>query len=179
MELTTNNVWMMICTALVFFMHMGFAFLEIGLTRKKNTINILFKNIFIITTGLLLYGIVGFNLMYPGFAEGALGVFGFAGFGLQAPMFEGAFDLTYNEGFTYWTDFLFQGMFAATAATIVSGAVAERMKIFPFMIFTVLYVGFVYPILGSWKWGGGFLQQLETPFYDFAGSSLVLSLIHI
>ena len=78
MELTTNNVWMMICTALVFFMHMGFAFLEIGLTRKKNTINILFKNIFIITTGLLLYGIVGFNLMYPGFAEGALGVFGFA-----------------------------------------------------------------------------------------------------
>ena len=78
MELTTNNVWMMICTALVFFMHMGFAFLEIGLTRKKNTINILFKNIFIITTGLLLYGIVGFNLMYPGFAEGTLGVFGFA-----------------------------------------------------------------------------------------------------
>jgi Amt family ammonium transporter len=175
MELTTNNVWMMICTALVFFMHMGFAFLEIGLTRKKNTINILFKNIFIITTGLLLYGIVGFNLMYPGFAEGSLGVFGFAGFGLQAPMFEGALDLAYSEGYTYWTDFLFQGMFAATAATIVSGAVAERMKIFPFMIFTVLYVGFVYPILGSWKWGGGFLQQLETPFYDFAGSSLVHS----
>mgnify|MGYP001197940585 FL=1 len=175
MELTTNNVWMMICTALVFFMHMGFAFLEIGLTRKKNTINILFKNIFIITTGLLLYGIVGFNLMYPGFAEGALGVFGFAGFGLQAPMLEAALDLAYNEGYTYWTDFLFQGMFAATAATIVSGAVAERMKIFPFMIFTVLYVGFVYPILGSWKWGGGFLQQLETPFYDFAGSTLVHS----
>tara|TARA_B100001063_G_scaffold84584_1_gene78866 strand:- start:661 stop:1851 length:1191 start_codon:yes stop_codon:yes gene_type:complete len=166
---------MMICTALVFFMHMGFAFLEIGLTRKKNTINILFKNIFIITTGLLLYGIVGFNLMYPGFAEGALGVFGFAGFGLQAPMLEGALDLAYSEGYTYWTDFLFQGMFAATAATIVSGAVAERMKIFPFMIFTVLYVGFVYPILGSWKWGGGFLQQLETPFYDFAGSTLVHS----
>ena len=175
MELTTNNVWMMICTALVFFMHMGFAFLEIGLTRKKNTINILFKNIFIITTGLLLYGIVGFNLMYPGFTEGALGVFGFAGFGLKAPLVEGTLDLAYSEGYTYWTDFLFQGMFAATAATIVSGAVAERMKIFPFMIFTVLYVGFVYPILGSWKWGGGFLQQLETPFYDFAGSSLVHS----
>lgn len=175
MELTTNNVWMMICTALVFFMHMGFAFLEIGLTRKKNTINILFKNIFIITTGLLLYGIVGFNLMYPGFSEEALGVFGFAGFGLKAPLLEGALDLAYSEGYTYWTDFLFQGMFAATAATIVSGAVAERMKIFPFMIFTVLYVGFVYPILGSWKWGGGFLQQLATPFYDFAGSTLVHS----
>ena len=175
MELTTNNVWMMICTALVFFMHMGFAFLEIGLTRQKNTINILFKNIFIITTGLLLYGIVGFNLMYPGFAEGTLGIFGFAGFGLVAPMIDGALDLSYNAGYTYWTDFLFQGMFAATAATIVSGAVAERMKILPFMIFTVLYVGFVYPIVGSWKWGGGFLDQLDTPFYDFAGSTLVHS----
>ena len=175
MELTTNNVWMMICTALVFFMHTGFAFLEIGLTRKKNAINILFKNIFIITSGLLLYGIVGFNLMYPGFAEGALGVFGFAGFGLEAPLVNGALDLAYNEGYTYWTDFLFQGMFAATAATIVSGAVAERMKIGSFMIFTVIYVGFVYPILGSWKWGGGFLDQLDTPFYDFAGSTLVHS----
>ena len=107
--------------------------------------------------------------------EGALACFGFAGFGLEAPLVNGALDLAYNEGYTYWTDFLFQGMFAATAATIVSGAVAERMKIGPFMIFTVLYVGLVYPILGSWKWGGGFLQQLETPFYDFAGSTLVHS----
>ena len=171
--LTTNNVWMMICTALVFFMHLGFAFLEIGLTRQKNTINILFKNIFIITIGLLLYCLVGFNLMYPGEFNGYLG---FAGFGLESPLTEaGVLDLTYNEGYTYWTDFLFQGMFAATAATIVSGAVAERMKIGPFMIFTVLYVGFIYPIAGSWKWGGGFLQTLETPFYDFAGSTLVHS----
>ena len=82
---TANNVWMMICTALVFFMHTGFAFLEIGLTRKKNTINILFKNIFIITVGLLLYYIGGFNLMYPGFAEGSAGVFEFAGFGIASP----------------------------------------------------------------------------------------------
>lgn len=172
--LTTNNVWMMICTALVFFMHLGFAFLEIGLTRQKNTINILFKNIFIITVGLLLYCLVGFNLMYPGFAEGSSGIFGFAGFGLDAPLTaEGALDLTYNQGYTYWTDFLFQGMFAATAATIVSGAVAERMKIGPFMIFTIVYVGFIYPIAGSWKWGGGFLDQLG--FYDFAGSTLVHS----
>ncbi|WP_299120052.1 ammonium transporter [uncultured Winogradskyella sp.] len=170
--LTTNNVWMMICTALVFFMHLGFAFLEIGLTRQKNTINILFKNIFIITVGLLLYCLVGFNLMYPGDFNGFLG---FAGFGLDAPMVEGALDLAYNEGYTYWTDFLFQGMFAATAATIVSGAVAERMKIGPFMVFTVIYVGLIYPIAGSWKWGGGFLQTLETPFYDFAGSTLVHS----
>jgi Amt family ammonium transporter len=174
--LTTNNVWMMICTALVFFMHLGFAFLEIGLTRQKNTINILFKNIFIITVGLLLYALVGFNLMYPGFAEGSSGIFGFAGFGLESPLTaEGALDLSYSEGYTYWTDFLFQGMFAATAATIVSGAVAERIKIVPFMIFTVLYVGLIYPIAGSWKWGGGFLQMRETPFYDFAGSTLVHS----
>ncbi|MFT4780726.1 MAG: Amt family ammonium transporter [Psychroserpens sp.] len=171
--LTTNNVWMMICTALVFFMHLGFAFLEIGLTRQKNTINILFKNIFIITVGLLLYCIVGFNLMYPGEFNGFLG---FAGFGLDAPLNDaGTLDLAYNEGYTYWTDFLFQGMFAATAATIVSGAVAERMKIGPFMVFTVIYVGLIYPIAGSWKWGGGFLQTLETPFYDFAGSTLVHS----
>ena len=171
--LTTNNVWMMICTALVFFMHLGFAFLEIGLTRQKNTINILFKNIFIITVGLLLYCLVGFNLMYPGDFNGFLG---FAGFGLDAPLTDGgALDLAYNEGYTYWTDFLFQGMFAATAATIVSGAVAERIKIGPFMIFTVLYVGIIYPIAGSWKWGGGFLDSMETPFYDFAGSTLVHS----
>ena len=170
--LTTNNVWMMICTALVFFMHLGFAFLEIGLTRQKNTLNILFKNIFIITMGLLLYCLVGFNLMYPGEFNGFIG---FAGFGLDAPLVDGALDLAYNEGYTYWTDFLFQGMFAATAATIVSGAVAERMKIGPFMIFAIIYVGLVYPIAGSWKWGGGFLDQLETPFYDFAGSTLVHS----
>ena len=174
--LTINNVWMMICTALVFFMHTGFAFLEIGLTRQKNTINILFKNIFIITVGLLLYYIVGFNLMYPGDFNG---VVGFAGFGLDAPLADGALDLAYNEGYTYWTDFLFQGMFAATAATIVSGAVAERMKIGAFMVFTVIYVGFVYPIAGSWQWGGGFLSSLSIGdaegFYDFAGSTLVHS----
>ena len=173
--LTINNVWMMICTALVFFMHLGFAFLEIGLTRQKNTINILFKNIFIITAGLLLYALVGFNLMYPNWGANSAGYLGDFIFGISEPLKNGVLDLAYNEGYTYWTDFLFQGMFAATAATIVSGAVAERMKILPFMIFTVLYVGFVYPIAGSWKWGGGFLDQLATPFYDFAGSTLVHS----
>jgi len=114
--------------------------------------------------------------MYPGFEEGAQGFFSFAGFGIEAPLNEtGTLDLTYNEGYTYWTDFLFQGMFAATAATIVSGAVAERIKIGAFMIFTIIYVGLIYPLVGSWKWGGGWLQQLETPFYDFAGSTLVHS----
>ncbi len=172
--LTINNVWMMICTALVFFMHLGFSLLEIGLTRQKNTINILFKNIFIITVGLLLYCLVGFNLMYPGFAEGSSGFFGFAGFGITAP--EGGMTAAYADGgYTWWTDFLFQGMFAATAATIVSGAVAERIKIVPFMIFVIVYVGLIYPLAGSWKWGGGFLDMRETPFYDFAGSTLVHS----
>ena len=167
--LTTNNVWMMICTALVFFMHTGFAFLEIGLTRQKNTINILFKNIFIITVGLLLYYIIGFNLMYPGEFNGYLGSIVP---GITPP--ENGMTPEYaSGGYTWWTDFLFQGMFAATAATIVSGAVAERMKIGPFMIFTIIYVGLVYPIAGSWKWGGGFLDQLG--FYDFAGSTLVQS----
>ena len=173
--LTINNVWMMLCTALVFFMHLGFAFLEIGLTRQKNTINILFKNIFIITVGLLLYALVGFNLMYPTWGANASGYLGDFIFGISAPLKDGALDLAYNKGYTFWTDFLFQGMFAATAATIVSGAVAERMKILPFMIFTILYVGLVYPIAGSWKWGKGFLHQLDTPFYDFAGSTLVHS----
>ncbi|MDX1327671.1 MAG: ammonium transporter [Arenibacter sp.] len=173
---TANNVWMMICTALVFFMHLGFSLLEIGLTRQKNTINILFKNIFIICTGLILYYFIGFNLMYPGSFNGFLG---FSGFGLDAPlMSNGSLDLSYNEGYTYWTDFLFQGMFAATAATIVSGAVAERIKLAQFMLFTVLYIAFVYPIVGSWQWGGGFLSTLggeEAGFHDFAGSTLVHS----
>jgi len=170
--LTINNVWMMICTALVFFMHLGFSFLEIGLTRQKNTVNILFKNFFVITMGLLLYAIGGFNLMYPGFEEGSMGIFKFAGFGIAAP--KGGMEFGYADGgYTWWTDFLFQGMFAATAATIVSGAVAERIKLSSFMLFAILYVGLVYPIVGSWKWGGGFLDQWG--FYDFAGSTLVHS----
>ena len=169
---TANNVWMMVCTALVFFMHLGFSFLEIGLTRQKNTINILFKNFFVITVGLLLYAIGGFNLMYPGFEEGSLGILKFAGWGIAAP--EGGMTAAYADGgYTWWTDFLFQGMFAATAATIVSGAVAERIKLSAFMLFAILYVGLVYPIVGAWKWGGGFLDGMG--FYDFAGSTLVHS----
>jgi len=169
---TANNVWMMVCTGLVFFMHLGFSFLEIGLTRQKNTVNILFKNVFIICVGLLLYYIGGFNLMYPGFEDGDMGIFKFAGFGIAAP--ENGMTAAYADGgYTWWTDFLFQGMFAATAATIVSGAVAERIKLGGFMVFTIIYVGLVYPIVGAWKWGGGWLDGLG--FYDFAGSTLVHS----
>ena len=165
--LTTNNVWMMVCTFLVFFMHLGFTFLEIGLTRQKNSINILFKNFFVITAGLIIYCAIGFNLMYPSewIIEGILG--------LPSPGLDSvtAADLGYNEGYTYWTDFLFQGMFAATAATIISGAVAERIKISSFMLIAILYVAIVYPIVGAWKWGGGFMDTAG--FYDFAGSTLV------
>ena len=170
---TVNNVWMMICTALVFLMHLGFSLLEIGLTRQKNTINILFKNVFIISIGMVLYALVGFNLMYPGtFINGILPDYFINLFGLSVP--ENGLTAEYaSGGYTYWTDFLFQGMFAATAATIVSGAVAERVKLGSFMIFTIFYVGLVYPITGSWKWGGGWLNDLG--FYDFAGSTLVHS----
>lgn len=174
LTLTVNNLWMMICTALVFFMHLGFSFLEIGLTRQKNTVNILFKNFFIISAGLVLYATVGFNLMYPtSFWHGVLPDYFVALFGLESPMVGEGLDLSYNQGYTYWTDFLFQGMFAATAATIVSGAVAERAKLGSFFLFSVIYVGIIYPIVGSWKWGGGFLD--EWGFYDFAGSTLVHS----
>ena len=170
--LTTNNVWMMLCAALVFFMHLGFSFLEIGLTRQKNTINILFKNFFIITMGIIVYCLVGFNLMYPGdFNIIGNGILGFAGLGLDAVA---AADLSYNEGYTYWTDFLFQGMFAATAGTIISGAVAGRIKINAFMLIVFLYILIIYPIVGSWQWGSGFLSEVFG-FYDFAGSTLVHS----
>jgi Amt family ammonium transporter len=169
--LTTNNVWMMVCTFLVFFMHLGFSFLEIGLTQQKNTVNILFKNFFVITAGILIYYLVGFNLMYPGdFVMGK--TVGFAGFFIGPG--EGYDQLTYADGgYTYWTDFLFQAMFAATAATIISGAVAERIKIFSFILIATLYVAIVYPIVGSWHWGTGWAYDLG--FYDFAGSTLVHS----
>ena len=171
---TTNNLWMMMATILVFIMHLGFATLESGLTQSKNTVNILFKNATILPIGLLTYCLWGFNIMYPG-GDFAGGFFGFAGFGLTMP--EGDAGLIgYADGaYTYWTDFIFQAMFAATAATIVSGAVAERVKLHSFLIFTFIYVGFCYPIVGMWKWGGGFLNTMETPFYDFAGSTLVHS----
>ncbi len=167
---TINNVWMMVSIFLVFAMHLGFATLEAGLTRSKNTINILFKNVMVLAIGLLTYTFIGFNLMYPG-EDFAGGFFGFAGFGLSLP--ENGLTLDYNPGYTYFTDFLFQAMFAATAATIVSGAVAERIKLNSFLIFSVIYVGLVYPIVGMWKWGGGFLDA--SGFYDFAGSTLVHS----
>jgi len=167
---TINNLWMMLATALVFIMHLGFATLEVGLTQSKNTVNILYKNSVIPAIGIITYSIIGFGLMYPG-SDFSGKLFGFAGFGIST----NALGLTpeYNTGYTYWTDFLFQGMFAATAATIVSGAVAERIKLSTFLLFSTIFVALAYPITGMWKWGGGFLDTLG--FYDFAGSTLVHS----
>ncbi len=158
---TISNLWMMLATALVFIMHLGFASLESGLTQAKNATNILFKNLFVICMGILTYYIIGFELMYPGSGIALLG-----GPDAHSP------PLAYANGaYTYYTDFLFQAMFAATTATIVSGAVAERIKLPAFMLFATVFVAFVYPSLGEWKWGGGWLDALG--FYDFAGSTLV------
>ena len=163
---TVNNLWIILCAALVFLMHLGFATLESGFARSKNVVNILMKNSFIICFGIISYAYIGFNLMYPGDFNGILG---FAGFGLSLPSGDA---IAYADGaYTYFADFLFQAMFCATAATIVSGAVVGRIKLSAFIFFTVVYVTFVYPIAGSWKWGGGFLDQKG--FYDFAGSTLV------
>ncbi|MEQ9286331.1 MAG: ammonium transporter [Cyclobacteriaceae bacterium] len=172
---TANNIWMMLATALVFIMHLGFAGVEAGFGQAKNTVNILFKNTITPIIGLVTYCFCGFNLMYPGeFNIIGDGILGFAGFGIGYDAATSGASIGYaSAGYTYWTDFLFQGMFAATAATIVSGAIAERVKLSAYMVFTVIYVGLVYPFLGSWKWGAGWLDAMN--FYDFAGSTLVHS----
>ncbi|MDH3711318.1 MAG: ammonium transporter, partial [Cyclobacteriaceae bacterium] len=143
--LTVNNVWMMVAIFLVFIMHLGFAGVEAGFGQSKNTVNILFKNTLTPLIGIITYYIVGFNLMYPDSfaAGGGMEWLGFDGFFLNMP--EGGEGMEYGGAMTYWTDFLFQAMFAATAATIVSGAVAERIKINAYLIFTVIFVGLVYP----------------------------------
>ncbi|MFP4261350.1 MAG: ammonium transporter, partial [Opitutales bacterium] len=166
---TISNLWLCISAALVFIMHLGFASVESGLSQSKNTVNILFKNVFIICMGIITYALYGFNAMYPGFAEGSAGIFALGSwFDVAASM---EFMSAEYADYTWYTDFIFQAMFAATAATIVSGAVAERIKLGSFMIFATILVTFAYPISGSWQWGGGWLA--ERGFYDFAGSSLV------
>ena len=170
-----NNLWILIAAALVFLMHLGFASLESGLCQKKNTVNILFKNAFIVCIGGLGYMLYGFNAMYPGWEDGVSKDF----FAFGSPLTNsfddagqvGNMTSSYALPMTYWTDFIFQAMFAATAATIVSGAVAERVKLTSFMIYAAILVTFFYPITGSWKWGYGWLHTAG--FYDFAGSSIV------
>ena len=177
-EFIVHNLWIMIAGMLVFIMHLGFATLESGLTRSKNTVNILFKNSMVICIGFLTYLIAGFNLMYPDNFQLVDGMLGFDGFGfmLKGPdqaVSPGSSSPAYNAGYTEFTDFFFQAMFAATCATIVSGAVAGRVKLSTFLIFSALFVAICYPIAGSWKWGAGWLD--ERGFHDFAGSTLVHS----
>lgn len=166
---TTNNLWLLVAATLVFMMHLGFSSLEAGFVRKKNVVNILYKNMMIIAIGLLTYWFIGYNLMYPGSNEGGY-------ITIPSLMLDPALEaLTPSNGdYTFWTDFIFQAMFAATGATIVSGAVAERIKLGPFLIFATLFVSLIYPITGFWKWGYGWLDKLG--FYDFAGSTLVHSI---
>jgi Amt family ammonium transporter len=181
---TFTNIWMIISALLVFIMGLGFALVESGLTRARNTTNILFKNLVTPAIGVTTYAIMGFNIMYPGETAWIINkVLGFGGFGLPGvgglpgaiSEVENAakFTAAYNPSYTYLTDFLFQSMFAATAATIVSGAVAERIKLSGYIIFTVIYVALVYPFVGSWVWGGGWLDGMG--FHDLAGSTLVHS----
>ncbi len=170
---TTSMLWTVIAAALVFTMHLGFATLEAGLTQSKNTVNILFKNTFIISAGVLTYAAYGFISHYPG-DNWIIPDF----FALGKPI--GDLNAEGGDGFGYgglslamtgFGDFIFQAMFAATAATIVSGAVAERVKLPSFMLFATILVGFAYPWAGSWKWGAGWLD--DRGFYDFAGSTMV------
>ena len=168
---TTSMLWTVIAAALVFLMHLGFATLESGLCQQKNVVNVLFKNVFIISIGIITYALFGFNTHYPGDFNGWFSWGGMIG------------DLNADGGdvwgeyanlslaMTGYGDFIFQAMFAATGATIVSGAVAERIKLSSFMVFAVLFVGVAYPVAGSWHWGGGVLA--EAGFKDFAGSTVV------
>ena len=158
-----DNFFLFIAAVLVLFMQSGFAMLEAGLNSTKNTVNILFKNIMDLSAGAILYYLVGYGLMYPGAGNGW---FAFAGFGVSEAGVTPAAGALHPQ-----VDWLFQVAFAATAATIVSGAVAGRLKFSAYLIYSVILTGFIYPISGYWKWGGGWLDQLGC--YDFAGSLVV------
>ncbi|MCH2206969.1 MAG: ammonium transporter [Lentisphaerales bacterium] len=164
-----SNVFMMFSAVLVFIMHLGFCTLEVGFCRAKNSVNIIFKNFSIVAMATLVYALMGFNIMYPGDDWIVNKFMGFCGFGVDPSAVTAS--VAYNSGYTYWTDFLFQAMFAAATGSIVSGAVCERIKIGSFLLFSILFTGIIYPIVGSWGWGGGFLS--DWGFHDLAGSGLV------
>lgn len=163
-----DNLFLFICAVLVLFMQAGFALVESGLNAAKNTVNILFKNMMDLGIGVMLFYFIGYGLMYPGDAFSG-GWFGFGGFGISAES-PGAAAGNLHPA----VDFLFQVAFAATAATIVSGAVAGRMKFEAYLIYSAVLTAFVYPISGMWKWGAGWLDAMG--FYDFAGSLVVHAL---
>ncbi len=175
---TVSMLWTVIAAAMVFIMHLGFATLEAGLTQSKNTVNILFKNVWIISIGLLTYAAMGFNTHYP---VDSWQIPGWLGINGPISGLTGGDNDTWAYGglslaMTAYGDFIFQAMFAATAATIVSGAVAERVKLPSFMVFSTILVAVGYTVAGSWHWGGGWLSGLgggDAAFYDFAGSTVV------
>jgi Amt family ammonium transporter len=170
-----DTFYFLVSGALVMWMAAGFAMLEAGLVRSKNTAEILTKNIALFAVASVMYMLVGYNIMYPGEAVNAYwpGIsFLLGGDNVAEEVLavgsDGWYDGSYYSGMS---DFFFQVVFVATAMSIVSGAVAERMKLWSFLIFAVVMTGFIYPLQGYWKWGGGFLDGLG--FNDFAGSGVV------
>ena len=164
LDISINTVWLLLATFMVMFMQPGFAMVEAGFTRSKNTANILMKNLMDFATGSIFYWLVGYSFMY-----GAGNAF-FGDFSLFA--FNPAED-SYGAGYSDFADLMFQTVFAATAATIVSGAMAERTKFSAYLIFSVVITLIIYPVSGHWTWGGGWLNDLG--FIDFAGSTIVHS----
>jgi Amt family ammonium transporter len=158
---TLDTVWILVASFLVFSMHAGFAMVEAGFTRAKNTVNILMKNFMNVSIGLLVFFIVGYGLMFGKTAAGFIGTDSF---------FLSITDPANTQNFAFW---FFQAVFAATAATIVSGAVAERIKFYSYLFYCIVITSLVYPVVGHWIWGGGWLQQLG--MIDFAGSTVVHS----
>ncbi|MBW4483995.1 MAG: ammonium transporter [Tildeniella torsiva UHER 1998/13D] len=177
LQVALDTVWVLVAGFLVFFMNAGFCMLETGFCRSKNAVNLLAKNLIVFGLSTLAFWVVGFGLM---FGDGNP-LFGASGFLLQgadnSPAVDDAYRGTYSAlawaGVPLNAKFFFQLAFAGTAATIVSGAVAERIKFLAFFIFSLLLVGLLYPITGHWVWGGGMLSNLG--FYDFAGSTVVHS----
>jgi ammonium transporter, Amt family len=155
-----NTVWVLITAALVFFMQAGFALVEAGFTRSKNTTNILFKNLMDFVIGTIVFWAVGFGIMF-GSRNGLWG-------GIDLFM-----QHTYRTDMPDYAFLIFQTVFAATAATIVSGAMAERTKFNAYLIYSGIISLVIYPVSGHWAWGGGWLSQMAVPFHDFAGSSVV------
>jgi Amt family ammonium transporter len=166
-----DTFYFLMCTALVMWMAAGFAMLEAGLVRSKNTVEILNKNALLYGIACITYLAVGYNIMYPAEAVNAYipGIsFLLGDDNTTAAVIAGGDDAPY---YSSMADFIFQAVFAAATMSIVSGAVAERMRLWPFLTFAVVMVAVIYPVEGYWKWGGGFLDQLG--FQDFAGSVVV------
>jgi len=166
-----DTFYFLVCGALVMWMAAGFTMLEAGLVRAKNTAEILTKNVGLYAIACIMYMLVGYSIMYPGDFEG--GVFqSLANIGvLGSDDNDAAAAIAGDAYYSNLSDFFFQVVFVATAMSIVSGAVAERMKLWSFFAFAVVLTGFIYPVQGFWKWGGGFLNEMG--FLDFAGSGVV------